>query len=82
MFLMTKLTAFFWVPVILPKLLKLSNWLFKGFLFNIFDTIYLTGAHWHVFTSIICEKYADLFVFTGTCVIRFDPFKTRSDHFL
>ncbi len=45
------------------------------------DTIYLNGAHWHVFTTILCEKCADLVVFIGTCVIRSDPFETRSDHF-
>ncbi len=50
-------------------------------LLNIFDTIYLTGAHWHVVMTILCEKCADLAVFIGTCVIRFDPFETRSDHF-
>ena len=54
---------------------------FKGHLLNIFDTIYLAGTHWHVFTTILCEKCADLVVFIGTCVIRSDPFETRSDHF-
>jgi hypothetical protein len=34
------------------------------------------------FTTILCGKCADLIVFIGTGVIRFEPSETRSDHFL